>query len=69
MIENVSLTIRSYFLLWLFLDGGSCYELRWASLELKEDLEDFTSWSVGGRLEPRLNLDSPQRVVIVGFGT
>ena len=26
-------------------------------------------WSVGGRFEPRLNLDSPQIVVIVGFGT
>ena len=28
-----------------------------------------TPWSVGGRLEPRLNLGSPQIVVIVGFGT
>ena len=26
-------------------------------------------WSVGGRLEPRLNLGSSQIVVIVGFGT
>ena len=32
-------------------------------------IEKVAPWSVGGRLEPRLNLGSPQIVVIVGFGT